>query len=122
MGDYDLILSDHCYISACIRISTPIIEEQLKPADLHDLPSRLYLTEANRGTFENHLKSSDFLPQKEKIMNSPDHPELIDEIKDILFNAAKSSGIKKSQKKTRKSNPSWFDEKCVSLKKQIQGA
>ena len=120
VGDYDPILSDHCYISACIRISTSIIEEQLKPADLHDLPSRFYLTDTNRGTFENHLKSSDFLAQKEKIMNSPDHPELIDEIEDILFNAAKSSGIKKSHNKTRKPNLPWFDEKCASLKKQIQ--
>jgi hypothetical protein len=65
------------------------------------------------------LKSEAFKKKIDDMMTSEDNPNLVQDIRNLLTDAANQCKIKKTRKRTNFNEP-WFDEECRNLKNSIK--
>ena len=120
VGEHIPTLSDHCSICANLNIEVHLVEETPVEVELKDLPRRyLWNSEADQ-TFKDMLKSDTFQRKVEIIMNTPDNPDLVHDIRNLLTDAADKCRVKKSKTRPNHQDPPWFSDECRELKKKIQ--
>ena len=120
IGEYLPSLSDHCHVTARIKISnTKLIKEEQAPAILHDLPNRFIWREGDVDNFKERMDSEDFQQEVTKMMEAGDHENMVHDIQNLLKETANKCKVKKTRKRN-KSDPPWFDKECKTLKDNIR--
>ena len=121
IGEYLPSLSDHCTLTASIKITnTKLVVHDQPPAVLHDLPNRFIWKEGDSEAFGERIDSEEFQRKVQGMMQNDVHENMVHDIQDLLTQTANECKIKKTKKRTSKIEPPWFDKECQELKNNIR--
>ena len=121
IGQYLPSLSDHCPLFAKIRISnTNLVRQQQTPAILHDLPNRYIWKEGDSEAFKEMIDSEEFQEEVNKMMAYGENENMVHDIQDLLKQTADKCKIKKTRKRSQRTDPPWFDKECKTLKDNVR--
>ena len=118
VGELLPLLSDHCPITATVRMKTNLnIDTGDVPLKL--LPDTYMWDDDSSQTFQETLRQEKFKTMVDNLMSKENLH--MDDVKELLQSAAKDSKIKmtNNKKKRRRNDPPWFDDECRNLKKEI---
>ena len=71
-------------------------------------------------TFKDMLSSDNFQRKVENLMESQDNPNLVQDIRNLLTEAADKCRVRKSKPRPKQLDAPWFNDECRELKKTIQ--
>ena len=118
VGEHLPLLSDHCPITATLRLGSNLrIDSEDNSMEM--LPDTYIWNDDSAQTFQDTLSQEAF---KHKVDNLLRKENLhMNDIKELLQGAAKESNIKMTNNKRtqKRHDPPWFDDECRTLKKEI---
>ena len=119
VGTYMPTLSDHSPLQANINIKSPLNKQEFTKVPLHDVPPRYIWKNEDDVLFKDKLASEEFKEKVDNIMSAEDGPDLVQDVRNLLIEAADACDIKKTRKAKHNTNAPWFDKECCKLKKNI---
>ena len=119
IGEYIPTLSDHCSLQANLSIPAKLTKEKHIEVELQDLPKRYIWNRDDDETFKAKLASDPFKEKITTLMAADDNPNLAQDIRNLLVDAADQCKIRKTSRRQREDKP-WFDDECRKLKNSIK--
>ena len=118
VGEHLPLLSDHCPITATIRMNSNLGIDSGE-ISMETLPDSYIWKDDSTQAFQDTLSQEEFKLKVDNLMNKENLH--VDDIKELLQGAAKDSDIKmtNNKRKLKKQDPPWFDDECRTLKNEI---
>ena len=118
VGENLPLLSDHCPITATIRLNIKLKVEE-GHLSMEPLPDSYIWEEESSQSFQERLAHQDFKTKVDRLLLKEDLQ--VSDVKELLHSAAKESNIKmtNNKRKVRKLDPPWFDKDCKTMKNEI---